>query len=105
MTEDISSLFMDVNKIQFIENLEGKKINEISEDRLKVLEKQWNDFSEYNRKDKLEMAFRIFKAANINASDMLKMYNDTYFDPNKNEDNVIATIQNIFGARMASYTA
>lgn len=105
MSEDISSIFLDVNKIQWIQNKEGKKISEISEERLKALEKDWNDWSAYNRKDKLEIAFRVFKNMNLLASDMLKQYDASYFDPKRNKDNVINDIQNVFGAKIASYTA
>lgn len=79
MSEDISSIFIDTNKIAYIEHIEGKKINEISDARIKELEKEWQKWSEYNRKDKLEIAFRIFKALNLKASDTLKKYTQRYF--------------------------
>ena len=105
MSEDISGMFIDVNKIQWIENKEGKKIKDISPERLKVLEQDWNKWSEYNRKDKLEVAFRIFEKINMQASDMLKQYNFEYLDDVKNSKNVLDTIQEVLGARIASYTA
>lgn len=80
MSEDISGIFIDTNKIAFIEHTEGKKINEIDEARLKQLEKQWNTWSEYNRKDKLEVAFQIFKTLNLKASEVLKGYTTQYFN-------------------------
>jgi hypothetical protein len=42
---------------------------------------------------------------NLLASDMLKQYDASYFDPKRNGDNVINDIQNVFGAKIASYTA
>lgn len=105
MSEDVSSAYIDVNKIQWIENTEKKKIKDIAPDRLKVLEEEWNKWSAYNRKDKLEIAYRIFVKNNTDASDMLKKYNLSYFDEARNKENVISNIQNIFGSRMESYTA
>jgi hypothetical protein len=92
MSDDVSSAYIDTNKIQWIENTEKKKIKDIAPDRLKVLEEEWNKWSAYNRKDKLEIAYRIFVKNNTDASDMLKKYNLSYFDEARNKENVISNI-------------
>lgn len=104
MSEDISENFIDVNKIQWIESQEKKKIKDITPERLKVLEEKWKDWSEYNRKDKLEIAYTIFEHLNNLSSDILKQYNSQYFDNKRNQSNVIQNIENVLGARIASYT-
>ena len=98
MSEDISSIFIDTNRIAWIENIEGKKINEIAPDRLKVLEQQWKDWSQYERKDKLEIAFRIFKKLNLTSSALLQSYDQTYFGKDL-KDNSINAISNVFQAQ------
>jgi hypothetical protein len=92
MTEDVSSAYLDTNKIQWIENTEKKKIKDIAPDRLKVLEEEWNKFSTYKRKDALEAAYRIFIKNNTDISNTLKMFNASYFDEARNKENVITNI-------------
>jgi hypothetical protein len=108
MMDEVSNTFLDTNKVTWIESQEGKKIKEISPERLKVLEEKWNDWSAHKRKDDLEIAFRIFKAINLQASQMLQKYDMSYFQrelENKENYNIITTLSNVFGGRYAGLNA
>lgn len=108
MMDEVSNTFLDTNKVTWIESQEGKKIKEISPERLKVLEEKWNDWSAHKRKDDLEIAFRIFKAINLQASQMLQKYDMSYFQrelENKENYNIITTLSNVFGSRYAALNA
>lgn len=103
MNEDISSAFIDTNKITWIENQEGKKIKEIAPERLKILEKQWEAYSEFERKDKLEQAYRIFEKGNPIASKLIKEHKSKYLDIPENS--IINTFNRLTEGKFAAWSA
>lgn len=81
MSADVSGNFVDVNFIQFAESKEKKSIKELAKtpEVLERLKKEWEDFSETNRKDALERGYQVFIRGLQPASDILKQHDATYF--------------------------
>jgi hypothetical protein len=81
MSADVSGNFVDVNFIQFAESKEKKSIKELvkTPEVLERLKKEWEDFSETNRKDALERGYQVFIKGLQPASDILKQHDATYF--------------------------
>ena len=98
MSEDISNAFMAVSFVAYAEAKEGKKLNEIPQDRLKILQQEWKDYSKGSRKDDLETAFRIFKHINLLTSGALQNYDAKYFGE-ATSNNLLADLETIFGQR------
>ena len=98
MDEDISKTFLAASFISYAQAKEGKKIDEIPPERIKILKEEWKDYSKGERKDDLETAFRLFKEINLRTSDAIKAYNDTYFQQVQ-EDNFVPMMEKIFKFR------
>lgn len=81
MSADVSGNFVDVNFIQFAESKSKKSIKELAKtpEILESLKKEWEDFSETNRKDALERGYMVFVKGLQQASDILKQHDAIYF--------------------------
>lgn len=79
MTEDLAGSYIPTNFIRFAEASENKRIEEIDKPKLEQLRKEWSDFSEYSKADKIRFARRIFTYINERVSNDIANHNINYF--------------------------
>ena len=79
MTEDLAGSYIPTNFIRFAEASENKRIEEIDKPKLEQLRKEWNDFSEYSKADKIRFARKIFTYINERVSNDIANHDINYF--------------------------
>lgn len=98
MTVPISSVYGPTGLVQWIEDIEGKKYEELNSTeegkaRIKELTKQWEDGS-IARRETVHRNYQVFKHNQQAFNDLLKKYEQNYFTDN--EENVIRNLEEIF---------
>lgn len=93
MTVPISSVYGPTGLVQWMEDVEGKKYEEITKDRRDELTKQWEDGS-IARREIVHRNYQVFKYNQQAFNNLLKKYEQNYFTDN--EENVIRNLEEIF---------
>ena len=93
MTVPISSVYGPTGLVQWIEDVEGKKYEEITKERRAELTKQWEDGS-IARREIVHRNYQVFKHNQQAFNNLLKKYEQNYFTDN--EENVIRNLEEIF---------
>lgn len=93
MTVPISSVYGPTGLVQWMEDIEGKKYEEITQDRKQELTKQWEDGS-IARREIVHRNYQVFKHNQQAFNNLLKKYEQSYFIDN--EENVIRNLEEIF---------
>jgi hypothetical protein len=93
MTVPISSAYALTGFDIWAEAVEGKKFNEISEERMKKLREDWAE-SSLTRRDMIHKNYQVFKHNQQAFSNLLKKYEETYFTDK--EINPLIELENIF---------
>jgi hypothetical protein len=93
MTVPISSVYGPTGLIQWMEDIEGKKYENITQDRRQELTKQWEDGS-IARREIVHRNYQVFKHNQQAFNNLLKKYEQNYFTDN--EENVIRNLEELF---------
>ena len=93
MTVPISSVYGPTGLIQWMEEVEGKKYKDITQDRRQELTKQWEDGS-IARREIVHRNYQVFKHNQQAFNNLLKKYEQNYFTDN--EENVIRNLEELF---------
>ena len=93
MTVPISSIYGPTGLVQWMEDVEGKKYEEITKERRNELTKQWEDGS-IARREIVHRNYQVFKHNQQAFNNLLKKYEQDYFTDN--EENVIRNLEEIF---------
>jgi hypothetical protein len=98
MMGEVSDVFITSSLPQYALHVTGKKLNQLTKDEIKDIEKEWLDYKTSGYKDDLERAFRIFKNVNTEASDLLTKFVKTYLE---DKDNTYQSLQHILSGSTA----
>lgn len=93
MTVPISSIYGPTGLVQWMEDVEGKKYEEISDDRRKELTKQWEDGS-ISRREIVHRNYQVFKHNQQAFINLLNEHEQNYFTDN--EENVLRNLEQLF---------
>ena len=93
MTVPISSVYGPTGIVQWMEEVEGKKYEEITKERRDELTKQWEDGS-ISRREIVHRNYQVFKHNQQAFIDLLNKYEQNYFTDN--EDNIIRNLEQLF---------
>ena len=93
MTVPISSVYGPTGLIKWMEDVEGKKYEEISDDRRKELTKQWEDGS-ISRREIVHRNYQVFKHNQQAFINLLNEHEQNYFTDN--EENVLRNLEQLF---------
>ena len=88
----LSYPYIQTNFKDYAEKVEGKTISEISDDKLKELQKSWEDYKNSGYKDDIEYAFQNFMLITQKFSDRLGAFDLSYLKNPKNFQEDLSTL-------------
>ena len=108
MMAEVSSVFATTNFVKFAEQKTKEKygekatINDATDEDLEKFKEAWVKYKESGYKDDLEIAFRIFKQVNPQASGLISSFVSKYLE---SKDNIFTKLQGLLSDNTADILA